>query len=85
MSGQPLFCTVFHRKKHASCVKVQLYLQAAVCVMDSWISDPLMQNIAKENNFSETAFAVKEEALGLRPLEAYIDRDLLLVLKSADE
>ena len=136
--------------------------QAAVCVMDSWISDPLMQNIAKENNFSETAFAVKEgdlyhlrwftpaaeidfcghatlgtsfvlfnfyekdadkitfktqvgtltvekqgdlyrmdfpsyrckkievtdkmeEALGLRPLEAYIDRDLLLVLKSADE
>jgi len=28
--------------------------------MDSWISDPLMQNIAKENNFSETAFAVKE-------------------------
>ena len=136
--------------------------QAAVCVMDSWISDPLMQNIAKENNFSETAFAVKEgdlyhlrwftpaaeidfcghatlgtsfvlfnfyekdankitfktqvgtltvekqgdlyrmdfpayrckkievtdkmkEALGVRPLEAYIDRDLLLVLKSADE
>ena len=34
--------------------------QAAVCVMDSWISDSLMQNIAKENNFSETAFTVKE-------------------------
>ena len=34
--------------------------QAAVCVMDEWISDELMQNIAKENNFSETAFTVKE-------------------------
>jgi PhzF family phenazine biosynthesis protein len=33
---------------------------AAVCVMDSWISDELMQNITKENNLSETAFAVKE-------------------------
>ena len=35
--------------------------QAAVCIFDSWISDELMQNIAKENNFSETAFAVKNE------------------------
>ena len=35
--------------------------QAAVCVMDEWISDELMQNIAKENNFSETAFTVKED------------------------
>ena len=34
--------------------------QAAVCVLDEWISDELMQNIAKENNFSETAFTVKE-------------------------
>ena len=34
--------------------------QAAVCVMDTWPDDDLMQNIAKENNFSETAFAVKE-------------------------
>ncbi len=136
--------------------------QAAVCILDKWISDSLMQNIAKENNFSETAFAVKEgslyhlrwftpeseidfcghatlatsfvlfnfyekaaekitfktqvgkltvekqddlyrmdfpayhcnkikvtdkmeEALGIRPQEAYIDRDLLLVLKNADE
>lgn len=32
---------------------------AAVCVMDEWISDDLMLNIAKENNLSETAFAVK--------------------------
>lgn len=34
--------------------------QAAVCVMDEWIPDELMQNIAIENNLSETAFAVKE-------------------------
>lgn len=33
---------------------------AAICVMDKWISDEFMQNIAKENNLSETAFAVKE-------------------------
>jgi PhzF family phenazine biosynthesis protein len=35
--------------------------QAAVCVLDEWPTDSLMQNIAKENNFSETAFAVREE------------------------
>lgn len=35
--------------------------QAAVCIMDEWISDDLMKNIAKENNFSETAFAVKKQ------------------------
>ena len=34
--------------------------QAAVCILDEWISDSLMQNIARENNFSETAFTVKE-------------------------
>ena len=33
---------------------------AGVCVMNDWISDELMQNIAIENNLSETAFAVKE-------------------------
>ncbi|MBQ3872030.1 MAG: PhzF family phenazine biosynthesis protein, partial [Clostridia bacterium] len=131
--------------------------QAAVCILDEWPEDGLMQNIAIENNFSETAFAVKEndayhlrwftpggevdfcghatlgtsfvlfsfyekdaekirfttqvgeltvrrhgdlfemdfpayslnrvevtdrmeEAIGIRPLEAYLDRDLLLVL-----
>lgn len=35
---------------------------AAVCIMDQWISDELMLSIAKENNLSETAFAVKEGA-----------------------
>ena len=33
---------------------------AAVCVMDKWISDELMQKITTENNLSETAFCVKE-------------------------
>lgn len=35
--------------------------QAAVCVLDKWISDEMMINIAKENNFSETAFTVPED------------------------
>lgn len=34
--------------------------QAAVCVMESWPSDDLMMSITKENNFSETAFTVRE-------------------------
>ncbi|MFB9762619.1 PhzF family phenazine biosynthesis protein [Ectobacillus funiculus] len=33
---------------------------AAVCIMEKWILDDTMQNIAAENNLSETAFAVKE-------------------------
>jgi len=33
---------------------------AAICVMDGWIPESLMMSIALENNFSETAFAVKE-------------------------
>lgn len=33
---------------------------AAICVLDKWISDELMQKITTENNLSETAFAVKE-------------------------
>lgn len=33
---------------------------AAVCVLDKYPSDALMQQIAGENNLSETAFAVKE-------------------------
>lgn len=34
--------------------------QAAVCVMDECLPDELMQNIAKENRFSEAAFTLKE-------------------------
>ncbi|MDP4146704.1 MAG: PhzF family phenazine biosynthesis protein [Bacillota bacterium] len=33
---------------------------AAVCVMDKWLSDEIMMNITRENNLSETAFAVRE-------------------------
>lgn len=34
--------------------------QAAVCVLEQWLSEDIMMSIAKENNFSETAFIVKE-------------------------
>jgi PhzF family phenazine biosynthesis protein len=34
--------------------------QAAVCVLETWPSEDLMMNITRENNFSETAFTVKE-------------------------
>lgn len=33
---------------------------AAVCVMDRWLSESTLMNITRENNLSETAFAVKE-------------------------
>lgn len=36
--------------------------QAAVCVMDLWPAEDVMLNITRENNFSETAFIVKEGA-----------------------
>ncbi|WP_018478271.1 PhzF family phenazine biosynthesis protein [Pontibacter roseus] len=32
---------------------------AAVCPLDDWLADDLMQNIAMENNLAETAFYVK--------------------------
>ena len=35
---------------------------AAVCVMESWPSEEYMMKLAMENNMSETAFIVKEEA-----------------------
>ena len=34
--------------------------QAGVCVLDAPIDEDLMQNIAIENNFSETAFLVNK-------------------------
>ncbi|RMF97243.1 MAG: PhzF family phenazine biosynthesis protein [Candidatus Schekmanbacteria bacterium] len=33
---------------------------AAVCQLDKWLPDKILQNIAKENNLSETAFFIKE-------------------------
>ena len=35
---------------------------AAVCVMEKWPSDEAMMKLAMENNLSETAFIVKEDA-----------------------
>lgn len=34
--------------------------QAAICILDQWLSEDIMMCITRENNFSETAFAVKE-------------------------
>ncbi len=34
--------------------------QAAVCVLDRWLPEELMMDITRENNFSETAFLVRE-------------------------
>ena len=40
---------------------------AAVCPLDAWLPEALMQSIAAENNLSETAFCVPEgEGYGLR-------------------
>jgi PhzF family phenazine biosynthesis protein len=32
---------------------------AAVCILDKWLEDEIMQNIGAENNLAETAFVVK--------------------------
>ncbi|MBT8289451.1 MAG: PhzF family phenazine biosynthesis isomerase, partial [Muriicola sp.] len=34
---------------------------AAVCILEAWLEEELMQNIAMENNLAETAFVVKKE------------------------
>ena len=34
--------------------------QAAVCVLEEWLPEERMMDITRENNFSETAFTVKE-------------------------
>ena len=34
---------------------------AAVCPLKTWINEDIMQNIAQENNLSETAFFVKKD------------------------
>jgi PhzF family phenazine biosynthesis protein len=34
---------------------------AAVCILNNWISDELMQSIALENNLAETAFTVRND------------------------
>ena len=40
---------------------------AAVCILDDWLSDRVMQDIASENNLSETAFInMNTKPLGIR-------------------
>lgn len=34
---------------------------AAVCILDKWIEDDIMQSIASENNLAETAFVVRQD------------------------
>ena len=34
---------------------------AGVCLLETWLPDEILQNIATENNLSETAFLVKQE------------------------
>ena len=34
---------------------------AAVCLLDNWLPDEVMQSIALENNLSETAFLIKKK------------------------
>ena len=50
---------------------------AAVCPLDAWLDDETMQNIAAENNLSETAFIVAgEKSYGLRWFTPAIEVDL---------
>jgi len=35
---------------------------AAVCVLNEWLDDAVLQNIAAENNLAETAFIIKSES-----------------------
>ena len=34
---------------------------AAVCILDKWVDDEILQAIAAENNLSETAYLVQNE------------------------
>ena len=47
---------------------------AAVCVMDEWPEDTLMQAVAVENNLSETAFTVREGGMIREGYDSEIDR-----------
>ena len=50
---------------------------AAVCPLESWLKDDLMQKIAMENNLAETAFYVKNgDAYEIRWFTPTIEVDL---------
>lgn len=51
--------------------------QAGVCLLDKWLDDSIMQNIAMENNLAETAFIVKkEDGYDLRWFSPEVEIDL---------
>ena len=50
---------------------------AAICPLDKWLPDELMQKIAMENNLAETAYIVKEdEGLRIRWFTPTVEVDL---------
>ncbi|MBT8254097.1 MAG: PhzF family phenazine biosynthesis isomerase, partial [Bacteroidia bacterium] len=51
---------------------------AAICLLDDWLDDSVMLNIAKENNLAETAFLVpfSENQFYLRWFTPEIEMDL---------
>jgi PhzF family phenazine biosynthesis protein len=50
---------------------------AAICPLDAWLSDSLMQSIAEENNLAETAFYVREgEGYRIRWFTPTVEVDL---------
>ncbi len=50
---------------------------AAVCLLDEWVDDQLMQNISSENNLAETAFVVpKENEFEIRWFTPKVEVDL---------
>ena len=50
---------------------------AGVCPLSDWLPDPLLQQIAAENNLSETAFFVKQgDFLELRWFTPAVEVDL---------
>ena len=56
---------------------------AAVCVADSFPEDKLMQDIAAENNLSETAFAFREDG-GYRHRVGALYNSSILVQKAGE-
>ena len=56
---------------------------AAVCPLDDWLPDEVMQSIALENNLSETAFFIKDkykfflDGLHLKLRSIYVGMQLL--------
>ena len=50
---------------------------AAVCLLEAWPEDSVLQRIATENNLSETAFVVRQpDGFGLRWFTPAVEVDL---------